>query len=115
MLFYICKYIRIKKFSQIEHFEAVFVSKTFEVKEFGTSDKVLIFEKNTRLVEHEISFLQNNASWANLIYILPVAYKEKYDNYRNIYTYKNEKEIFENFLSLKLISSIVYKCSSSSR
>lgn len=86
---------RLKKFSQIEHFEAVFVSKAFEVKEFGTSDKVLIFEKNTRLIEQEISFLQNNASWANLVYILPITYKEKYDNYHNIYTYKNEKEIFE--------------------
>ena len=85
---------RLRKFSQMKYFEAVFISKKFEIKEFGTSDKVLIFEKHTDLIENEIAFLQKNASWANLMYLLPNSDKEKYTKCNNIYTYKNEKDIF---------------------
>ena len=86
---------RLKKFSQIEHFEAVFVSKKLEIKEFGVSDKVLIFEPNASLIDHEIRFLEENASWANLIYILPISHTDKYDDHKNAYGYKNQKEIVE--------------------
>lgn len=85
---------RLRKFTQIDHFEAVFVNKKFEIKEFGTSDKVLIFEKNSGLIQLEITFLQKQASWAKSIYILP--YHEQKDLLmydENIHTYKNEKEI----------------------
>ena len=86
---------RLRKFSQIEHFEAVFVSKKLEIKEFGVSDKVLIFEPNSDLIESEITFLEKNASWANLIYVLPSKYMEKYDDSQNIHGYKNQKDIVE--------------------
>ena len=86
---------RLKKFTQIEHFEAVFVSKKLEVKEFGVSDKVLIFEPNTNLIESEIVFLEKNASWANLIYIMPSTHIQKYEEYKNVYEYKNRKEIMD--------------------
>lgn len=82
---------RLKKFTPIEHFEAVFTNKNFEPKEFGTSDKVLIFEKNSELIDSEIKFLQKNTNWAKTIYILP--YSIKYDENKNIFTYKDEKEI----------------------
>jgi len=84
---------RLKKFVPIEHFEAVFTNKNFEIKEFGTSDKVLIFEKNTNLITQEIDFLQKNASWANTIFVIPSIYADKYEKYNDILTYKNENEI----------------------
>lgn len=84
---------RLKKFTPIEHFEAVFVSKKLEIKEFGVSDKVLIFEPNSSLIESEITFLEQNASWANLIYILPLKDMGKYTDSKNAYGYKNQKEI----------------------
>lgn len=62
---------RLRKFTPIDHFQAVFTNKNFEIKEFGASDKVLIFEPNTSLISSEITFLQKNASWANIIYIIP--------------------------------------------
>nr|WP_321265632.1 hypothetical protein [uncultured Sulfurimonas sp.] len=62
---------RLKKFTPIEHFEAVFTNKNFEIKEFGTSDKVLIFEQNTSLIESEINFLHKSASWAKIIILVP--------------------------------------------
>lgn len=84
---------RLRKFTQIEHFEAVFVNKKLEVKEFGESDKVLIFESNINLIDSEIKFLEENATWANLIYLLPSKEMDNYKEYTNAYEYKNTKDI----------------------
>jgi len=84
---------KLKKFTQIEHFEAVFTNKNFEIKEFGTSDKVLIFEKNTNLIEKEMIFLQQYASWAKIIFIIPKTYKNEHLNQKNIFAYANQDEI----------------------
>ncbi|MEA1983121.1 MAG: hypothetical protein U9N39_06215 [Campylobacterota bacterium] len=87
---------RLKKFTPIDHFEAVFTNKKFEIKEFGTSDKVLIFEKHSALVESEIFFLQREATWAKIIYVIP-HYEEKLiskiENRASLLIYKNENEI----------------------
>ena len=84
---------RLRKFTSIEHFEAVFVSKNLEVKEFGRSDKVLIFEPNSDLIALEIAFLQKNASWANSLYLIP----ESIDilNNENVFVYKNINQALE--------------------
>ncbi|WP_415395735.1 hypothetical protein [Sulfurimonas sp. CS5] len=82
---------RLRKFTPIEHFEAVFTNKNFEIKDFGTSDKVLIFEKNTSLVDSEITFLHSRASWAKIICIVPSSIKQSEEE--NIFGYKHEKEI----------------------
>lgn len=84
---------RLRKFTPIEHFEAVFTNKNFEIKEFGTSDKVLIFESNSSLIKSEIAFLQKQANWAKAIYIIP--YDSDYEENINIFTYKNEDEIID--------------------
>ncbi len=82
---------RLRKFTPIDHFEAVFTNKNFEPKEFGTSDKVLIFEPNKSLLGMEINFLKRQANWAKTIYIVP--YASEYEDDENIYSYKNDKEI----------------------
>jgi len=82
---------KLKKFTPIEHFEPVFTNKKFEIKNFGTSDKVLIFEPNIELIEEQISFLEQHASWANTIFIVPHVVESK--DSKNIFIYKNEKEI----------------------
>ena len=84
---------RLRKFTPIEHFEAVFTNKKFEIKEFGTSDKVLIFEKNASLIASEINYLQKNASWANIIYVIPFIHSDEFSENESTFTYKNEKEI----------------------
>ena len=88
---------RLRKFTPIEHFEAVFINKKFEIKEFGTSDKVLIFEKSRSLTQKEIEFLQKQATWANLLYLIPFLDLNSIDenllNNANIVTYKNENDI----------------------
>lgn len=82
---------RLRKFTPIDHFEAVFVNKNFEIKEFGTSDKVLIFEPNTALIEKEMKFLQKYARWAKTIYLLPHAMA--HEAAENIFFYEKEEQI----------------------
>ncbi|MBU0720603.1 hypothetical protein KJ877_04625 [bacterium] len=84
---------RLRKFTPIDHFEAVFTNKKFEIKEFGTSDKVLIFELNTQLIKNEIKFLQKQASWAKTIYIVP--YTTECEDSKNVFRYKNKNEIID--------------------
>ncbi|MBU1928072.1 hypothetical protein KKG77_03640 [bacterium] len=86
---------RLRKFTQIDHFQAVFTNKNFEQKEFGSSDKVLIFEKNAQLIVLEINFLQKNASWADIVYILPQELLEEFSAYNNVYAYKKTQDIFD--------------------
>jgi ferrochelatase len=84
----------LRKFVPIDNFEPVFTNKNFEIKEFGASDKVLIFEKNSELIDMQISFLQKEAAWAKLIYILPHTYiSAQHDTNDKIIIYKNINEI----------------------
>ena len=84
---------RLKKFTPIDHFEAVFTNKNFEIKEFGTSDKVLIFEKSTMLIEKEIKFLQKQAPWAQVVYVIPQDIGQEMEDETGILRYKNQNEI----------------------
>lgn len=84
---------KLRKFTPIDHFEAVFVNRNFEIKEFGTSDKVLIFEHNRDLITHEMEFLREFANWAKIIYLIPHTAESK--DHENLYRYKNEKDIIE--------------------
>ncbi|MCW8839309.1 MAG: hypothetical protein OQK11_11465 [Thiovulaceae bacterium] len=99
---------KLKKFTTIEHFEAVFTNKNFEIKEFGTSNNVLIFESNINLMEVEIDYLQNHATWANIIYILPYTTSIKPDE--NTYLYKEKDEILnilkENKFNFAFIAGV---------
>ena len=86
---------RLRKFTPIDHFEAVFTNKNFEIKEFGTSDKVLIFESNAELINSEISFLRKQANWANIIFILPLKDADTYKEHKDVHVYKSKNEIKE--------------------
>lgn len=83
----------LKKISPIEHFEPVFTNKNLEIKNFGTSDNVLIFEKNKELIDSEISFLQERASWANIIILLPSSMKHL--NAPNIFYYGRKDAVID--------------------
>ena len=68
---------RLKKFVPLKHFEAVFVTKNLIVKDFGTTDKVIIFESDENLIKDQIEFLKKNAPWAKIIYLLEKKEKNK--------------------------------------
>lgn len=85
---------RLRKLAQIDNFEPVFTNKNLEIKEFGTSDKVLIFEKNSDLIDMQIDFLQKEARWAKLLYLLPHTYSSsKHSKNNNVIIYKNINDI----------------------
>ena len=83
---------RLKKFLPLDHFEALFINKNFEIKEFGTSDKVVIFEKSNSLAESEILFLEHEVKWAKTLYILPYSQKN-ITNSKSVILYKTQNEI----------------------
>lgn len=60
-----------KGFSKMEHFIPVFTNSRLEMKEFGSSERVIIFEPLLELIDEQIDFLDVQASWAKIIYILP--------------------------------------------
>ena len=99
---------RLKKFTMLNNFEVTFINGKFEIKEFGSTDKVLIFEKNLDLITQEILFLRKNSSWAKTIYILPSSYLCEDDS--NIYRYKNTHEIIpllkKHFFNFALVVGI---------
>jgi ferrochelatase len=86
---------KLRHFTPIPHFEAIFTNSALEQKEFGASDKVLIFEPSFELVESQIAFLKRQANWAKIIYIIPEYKKEKFADEPNIFTYRNKRDIIE--------------------
>jgi len=99
---------KLRKFTPIDHFEPVFVNKKFEIKSFGSSDKVVIFETNSELLDVEVLFLERYAPWANTIFILPayIAIEKS----EKTFSYKNEKDIInilrENRFNFALVVGV---------
>ncbi len=86
---------RLRAFTPIDNFEAVFTNKELKIKEFGASDRVLIFEPDFELVPSQISFLKRQANWAKIIYILPKAKAKPFENIEGIFTYESQRDIIE--------------------
>lgn len=86
---------RLRQFTPIAHFEAVFTNSKFSVQDFGASDKVLIFEPDFELIMVQIDFLKQQANWAKIIYIVPWHKKQLLKHSDNIFTYASEQDIIE--------------------
>lgn len=83
---------KLKNFTNLGHFEAIFVNNNLEVKNFGSSQKVLIFEQDTTLFENQLEFLKQNAPWAKSVFVLPASMSKKDEH---IYTYESKSEILD--------------------
>jgi len=90
-----CIAYRLRTFVPIDNFEAVFTNKELKVKEFGASDRVLIFEPDFELIPSQISFLRRQASWAKIIYVLPRAKATPFANIEGIFTYESQHDIIQ--------------------
>lgn len=86
---------RLRSFTAIDNFEAVFTNKDLSVKEFGASDRVLIFEPDFELIPSQISFLKRQATWAKIIYILPKAKAVPFENLEEVFTYESQHDILQ--------------------
>lgn len=54
----------------IRHFEPVYIDKFLNSKEFGKSDRVLIFEPNYRFADIEIRYLEESTKWGDRVYLI---------------------------------------------
>lgn len=84
---------QLKGFSPIEHFQPVFTNNHFQVKEFGKSDNVLIFEPDFELIKEQISFLKTQANWAKIIYIIPSDKANEFLEQENVFVYESTWDI----------------------
>jgi hypothetical protein len=86
---------KLRPFLPIPHFEAVFTNSSFRVKDFGASDRVLIFEPDFELIESQIGFLQKQANWAKIIYVIPSHKQKRLQGEPNIFTYRSVRDIID--------------------
>ena len=78
---------QLKDFNPIDHFKPVFTNVNFQIKEFGKSDNVLIFEPDFDLIKEQMGFLKIQANWAKIIYIIPSVKAEELSEHKNVFTY----------------------------
>lgn len=85
---------QLKSFSKMGHFIPVFTNSRLEIKEFGSSDRVVIFEPLLELIDEQIDFLRLQASWSKTLYILPESMKSSLTiGIDNIIFYSYNEEI----------------------
>ena len=85
---------QIKGFGKMGHFIPVFTNSRLEIKEFGTSDRVVIFEPLLELIDEQIDFLDVQASWAKIIYLLPESMRSALTiGVENILFYRYPEEV----------------------
>lgn len=92
---------QLRNFSPIDHFQAVFTNIHFQVKDFGKSDNVLIFETDFELVKEQIQFLNKQANWAKIVYLVPASKINELDEDCNIYPYESIWDIMHTLKSQK--------------
>lgn len=97
-LFYFLAFMRIpfqiRNFGKMGHFIPVFTNARLEIKEFGSSDRVIIFEPLLELIDEQIDFLGSQATWAKIIYILPDSMRcDLTTGVENILFYRYAEEI----------------------
>jgi hypothetical protein len=85
---------QIRGFSKMGHFIPVFTNSRLEIKEFGSSDRVVIFEPLLELIDEQIDFLDAQASWAKIIYLLPDTMRSNLTiGIENIIFYRYSEEV----------------------
>ncbi|MDP1785573.1 MAG: hypothetical protein Q8K81_09140 [Sulfuricurvum sp.] len=85
---------QLKSFSKMGHFTPVFTNARLETKEFGSSDRVVIFEPLLELIDEQIDFLHAQASWAKILYLLPESMRSSITiGVQNILFYRYPEEI----------------------
>ncbi|MDD5717452.1 MAG: hypothetical protein PHW64_06575 [Sulfuricurvum sp.] len=98
----------IRGFSKMGHFIPVFTNSRLESKEFGSSDRVIIFEPLLELIDEQIDFLDVQASWAKIVYLLPESMRSSLTiGIDSIYFYRYPEEILTILQSTKFHFALV--------
>lgn len=85
---------QIRGFNKMGHFIPVFTNARMEIKEFGSSERVVIFEPLLELIDEQIDFLDAQASWAKIICLLPESMRSALTiGVENILFYRYPEEV----------------------
>ena len=84
---------RLRPFQMFEHFYPVFVGESLQIKEFGSSERVVIFEPDVTLVAMEIDFITTHAPWAQKLFFLPEAVDIELRTCEKLLRYKKTQDI----------------------
>ncbi|MCK9372904.1 MAG: hypothetical protein M0P91_06875 [Sulfuricurvum sp.] len=99
---------QLKGFGKIGHFIPVFTNSRLESIEFGTSDRVVIFEPFLELIDEQIDFLHTQASWAKILYLLPESMKSSLTiGVENILFYRYPEEVISLLQSKRFHFALV--------
>jgi len=92
----------ISNFKEFEHFYPQFVDSNLGKKEFGLSQRALIFERNFDLFLKEVIFLEKNVDINDLLILLP---KDKIQSF----TCKAEKLVYNTTKEIKQLKTRQFK------
>lgn len=99
---------QIKGFGKMEHFIPVFTNSRLEIKEFGSSDRVVIFEPYLELIDEQIDFLDAQASWARIVYLLPESMRSALTiGVENFHFYRYPEEVIAMLQSIDFHFALV--------
>ena len=84
---------RLRAFKPSKHFQVRFINEHLELKEFGESQKVLIFEPSFEVMREQLLFMQKSSPWAKSIYIIPSYRKKHFNTAENVFTYQLIEDI----------------------
>jgi ferrochelatase len=94
----------IQKLNFINHFKPLFLDSSFKILNFGQSRKVFILEFKKELLEREILYVKEKASWAKIALLLPqdIKYTKKIDidikYFKNYADIKKQNIFYYNFV-----------------
>lgn len=91
---------KIDNFNNFDHFQPQFINNKLEKKDFGSTNKALIFESNFELFKEELDFLENKLDNNSLVVFIP---EEKE------LTCKSTKVIYKNFFEIKNLKDIDFR------
>jgi len=91
---------KIDNFNHFEHFYPQFVNNKLEQKDFGSTNKVLIFEADFELFSKEVNFLENSYNAQSLVIFIPQQIS---------FTCKLTTIIYKNFCDIKNLKDIDFK------
>lgn len=91
---------KIDNFNNFEHFQPLFINNRLEKKDFGSTNKALIFESDYALFKKELDFLEERLDNNSLVIFIP---EEK-----NL-TCKSIKLIYKNFFEIKNLKDLNYR------
>lgn len=85
---------KIRPFTHFGHFQPLFINAALQIKEFGSSDRVLIFESDLSLIPRQMAFIASKSPWAKVCYLLPKGAMESPDA-SNIIWYDTTETLLE--------------------